>query len=115
MNFNFLIIPYLLSWMHIYIYLPPILMGMGESQLPSHPKSHPKSHHSIPFVIIPSQSQIPSQIPFKSHLHPVIIEGQKYYHSNRLIATSRMVVFPFFYDHWMSRHSMKRQMAQYRK
>src|SRR2546430_2724736 len=41
-------------------------MGMGESQLPSHPKSHPKSHHPIPFAIIPSQSQIPSQIPFKS-------------------------------------------------
>src|SRR2546430_10197783 len=32
-----------------HIYLPPILMGMAESQLPSHPKS-----------------QIPSQIPFKS-------------------------------------------------
>src|SRR5437763_6090543 len=95
-------------------------MGMGESQLPSHPKSHPKSHHPIPFVIIPSQSQIPSQIPnpipnpkshpksqipsqipFKSHLNPVIVEGQKYHHSNRLVETSRMVVFPFFYDHWM--------------
>src|SRR5256714_11603640 len=48
------------------LYLPPILMGMGESQRPSHPKSHPKSHHPIPFAIIPFQSQIPSQIPFKS-------------------------------------------------
>ena len=46
----------------IEIYLPPILMGMGESQLPF----HPKSHYPIPFAIIPSQSQIPSQIPFKS-------------------------------------------------
>src|SRR5436853_6699920 len=30
--------------------------------------SHPKSHHPIPFAIIPSQFQIPSQIPFKSIL-----------------------------------------------
>src|ERR1043166_199383 len=97
------------------IYLPPILMGMGESQLPSHPKSHPKSHHPIPFAIIPSQSQIPSQIPFKSHLNPVVVKGQKYHHSNRLFETSRMVVFPFFHDHWMSRYSTKCQMAQYRK
>src|SRR5436190_13821739 len=73
----------------------------------SHPKSHPKSQ--IPSQIptpIPNpkshpKSQIPSQIPFKSHLNPVIVEGQKYHHSNRLVETSRMVVFPFFYDHWM--------------
>src|ERR1044071_1063461 len=32
---------------------------------------------------------------------PVVIEEWKYHHSNRLIVTSRMVVFPFFYDHWM--------------
>src|SRR5437764_585084 len=83
-------------------------MGMGESQIPSHPKSHPKSHHPIPFVIIPSQSQIPSQIPFKSHLNPVIVEGQKYHHSNRLVETSRMVVFSFFYDHWMLSYLTKR-------
>src|SRR2546426_9894151 len=34
---------YVLQQLHLY--LPPILMGMGESQLPS----HPKSHHPIPF------------------------------------------------------------------
>ena len=32
---------------------------------------------------------------------PVAIEEWEYHHSNRLIETSRMVVFPFFYDHWM--------------
>ena len=32
---------------------------------------------------------------------PVAIEEWEYHHPNRLIETSRMVVFPFFYDHWM--------------
>src|SRR2546421_11425201 len=100
-RFSFRSVDFFTNILLIELYLPPILMGMGESQLPSHPKSHPKSHHPIPFVIIPFQSQIPSQsqIPFKSHLNPVIVEGQKYHHSNRLVETSRMVVFPFFYDH----------------
>src|SRR2546423_47666 len=37
--------------------------------------------------------------------HPVVIEEWKYHHSNRPIETSRMVVFPFFYNHWMPRYS----------
>src|SRR5256886_17691773 len=32
---------------------------------------------------------------------PVVVEEWEYHHSNWLIETSRMVVFPFFYDHWM--------------
>src|SRR6185437_14715836 len=32
---------------------------------------------------------------------PVFVEESKYHHSNRLVEASRMVVFPFFYDHWM--------------
>src|SRR5947207_12349127 len=66
------------------------------SKMWSSTKSHPKSHS-------------------KSHLNPVVVEGQKYHYSNRLVETSRMVVFPFFHDHWMSRYSTKCQTAQYRK
>src|SRR2546423_7774068 len=32
---------------------------------------------------------------------PVVVEEWECHHSNRHIETSRMVVFPFFYDHWM--------------
>src|SRR6059058_4732094 len=35
--------------------------------------------------------------------HPVVVEGRDYYHSNRLDATSRMVVVSLFYHHWMLR------------
>src|SRR5438270_912057 len=41
----------------------------------------------------------------KSHLNPVVIEEWKYHHSNRPIDTSRMVVFPFSYDHCIPRYS----------
>src|SRR5208282_3871223 len=44
--------------------------------------------------------------------HLTIVEGQKYHHSNRLVEPVRMVVFMFFYDHWMLRYLMKRKMAQ---
>src|SRR2546423_13032130 len=88
------------------------------SQIPSQiPSSHPICHNPIPIPNpipisnpipnpIPNpkshpKSQIPSQIPFKSHLNPVIVEGQKYHHSNRLVETSRMVVDSSLYDHWM--------------
>src|SRR5947207_758187 len=40
--------------------------GNGRIPTPIPSQIHPKSHHPIPFAIIPSQSQIPSQIPFKS-------------------------------------------------
>src|ERR1044071_3916895 len=39
--------------------------------------------------------------------HPVVIKEREYHHSNRLIETSRMVVFPFSYDHWTPRYSTK--------
>src|SRR3989440_7534165 len=86
------------------------------SQIPSQiPSSHPICHNPIPIPNpIPNHKSHPKSHP-KSHLNPVIIEGQKYHHSNRLFETSRMVVFPFFHDHWMSRYSTKCQMAQYRK
>src|SRR5204863_378775 len=55
------------------VYLPSILMGMGESQLPSQILlSHPIFHNPIPIPNpIPNSKshpkfQIPSQIPFKS-------------------------------------------------
>src|SRR6185436_14111830 len=32
---------------------------------------------------------------------PVVVEEWEYHHSNWLIETSRMVVFPFFYNCWM--------------
>ena len=35
--------------------------------------------------------------------HPVVVEGWNHYHSNRLDATSRMVVVSSFYHHWMPR------------
>src|SRR2546421_10982929 len=72
-------------------------MGMGESQLPSHPKSHPKSHHPIPFAIIPSQSQIPSQIPFKSSGRRRI----KIPPFEPALRDESNGIFPFFYDYWM--------------
>jgi len=39
---------------------------------------------------------------------PVFVEESKYHHSNRLVEASRMVVFPFFYDHWTQRYLTKR-------
>src|SRR5207244_1484591 len=41
--------------------------------------------------------------------HPVMVEGRNYHHSNRLDATSRMVVVSSFYHHWMPRKSAKCQ------
>src|SRR5205085_2754513 len=35
--------------------------------------------------------------------HPAVVEGQDYRHSNRLDATSRIVVVLSFYHHWMPR------------
>ena len=32
---------------------------------------------------------------------PVFVEEWEYHHSTRLDEPVRMVVFPFFYDHWM--------------
>src|SRR6185295_19644607 len=46
---------------------------------------------------------------------PVVVEEWEYHHSIRLDEPVRMVVFPFFYEHWTPRYSTKRQMAQYRK
>src|SRR5437763_1317540 len=37
--------------------------------------------------------------------HPVVIGEWKYHHSNWPIEMSQMVVFPFFYNHWMPRYS----------
>src|SRR2546423_1872014 len=72
-------------------------------KIPSHPSSSHSNPSQIPNLIsipipnsIPNPIQIPSQIPFKFHLYPVVIEGQKYHHSNQLIEMSRMVIFPFF-------------------
>src|SRR2546421_7869 len=39
---------------------------------------------------------------------PVVIEEWEYNHSTRLDELVRMVVFPFFYDHWRPRYSTKR-------
>ena len=39
---------------------------------------------------------------------PVFVEEWEYHHSNRLVEASRMVVFPFFYDHWTQRYLTKR-------
>jgi len=39
---------------------------------------------------------------------PVVIGEWEYHHSTRLDEPVRMVVFPFFYDHWRPRYSMKR-------
>src|SRR5204863_9786110 len=46
---------------------------------------------------------------------PIIsmVEGRNYHHSNRLDATSRMVVVSSFYHHWMPRYSAKRQRIDY--
>src|SRR2546421_43257 len=68
--------------------------------LATHLKSHPIPSHPSPAQPIPSH---PKSHP-KSHLNPIVVEGQKYYHSNRLIETSRMVVFPFIYAHWTLRY-----------
>src|SRR5438270_604440 len=40
--------------------------------------------------------------------HPVVVEEWEYHHSNQLIELIRMVVFPFSYDHWRLRYSIKR-------
>src|SRR2546421_5559110 len=39
---------------------------------------------------------------------PVVVEGWKYHHSTHLDLPVRMVVFSFFYDHWMLSYSTKR-------
>src|ERR1041385_6554042 len=39
--------------------------------------------------------------------HPVVVEEWEYHHSNRLVATSRMVVFSFLYTYWMPRNAIK--------
>src|SRR5213082_226680 len=39
---------------------------------------------------------------------PVVIEEWEYHHSTRLDELVRMVVFPFFYDHWRLRYLTKR-------
>src|SRR5436190_21984561 len=36
---------------------------------------------------------------YRSSQHPVVVEGRDYYHSNRLDATSRIVVVLSFYHH----------------
>ena len=43
--------------------------------------------------------------------HPVVVEEWEYHYSTRLDEQVRMVVFPFFYDHWTLIYSTKRQMA----
>src|SRR5437762_2458847 len=91
-------------------------MGMGESQLPSHPKSHPKSHHRVEWWYSHSSTATGCRVYWQNviklalslsilrHLtfrrisrHLVVVEEWEYHHSNRLIEASRMVVFPFFY------------------
>src|SRR6266487_170973 len=49
------------------VYLPPILMGLGKSHIPSHPNPILNPICPIPFAIIPFQSQIPIPYPI-SHL-----------------------------------------------
>src|SRR2546423_12054282 len=87
---------------------------------PFEPAYRDESDGGIPILLQPLDAELIGEMPsFLSlsvlrHLTfhqisrlPVVIEEWEYYHSTRLDELVRMVVFPFFYDHWRPRYSTK--------
>src|SRR5437764_14878989 len=84
--------------------------------LPFEPANRDESNGGIPILLRPLDAEIFDETsngaviktPFDDICqltrHPVVKEEWKYHHSNRPIETSRMVVFLFFYNHWMPRY-----------
>src|SRR5437763_206692 len=88
---------------------------------PFKPAYRDESNGGIPILLQPLNAELIGEMPSflsLSVLHhltfhqisqlPVVIGECEYHHSTRLDELGRMVVFPFFYDHWPPRYLTKR-------
>src|SRR5204863_8323399 len=88
---------------------------------PFEPAYRDESNGGIPILLKPLDAELIGEMPsFLSlsvlrHLTfrqmsrlPVVIREWEYHHSTCLDEPVRMMVFPFFHDHWRPRYSTKR-------